>query len=123
MGNSMPSPARWRGSRKREGKSLESGCSLLTRSVRLPQGDHGGAGVGFRRVPVALDQRVLAQQLLHGGALHALAAPVDQPNLLKSRVASGLEVLVNHRHDVSRRKAVKVDVVFDWDVDRLVFHW
>jgi len=63
---------------------------------------------------------MLAQQLLHGGALHALAAPVDQPNLLKSRVASGLEVLVDHRHDVPRREAVEIDRVFDRDLDDLV---
>jgi hypothetical protein len=65
---------------------------------------------------------VLAQQPVHGSALHALAPPVDQPNLVETRVASGLEILVDHRHHVPRRKAVQVDVVFDWNVDRFVFH-
>ena len=48
----------------------------------------GASGLASRRGatrarPSTLDQRMIAQQALDGGALHALAAPVNQPDLVK----------------------------------------
>jgi hypothetical protein len=64
---------------------------------------------------------VRPKQPLHGGALHALAASVDQPYLLKSRRARGVQILIHYRNDIPGRKAVKIDRVFDRDFDaRLV---
>jgi len=66
---------------------------------------------------------MIAQPPLHLGALHALAAPVNQPDLAEPRVARRVQVLINDRHDVARRETVEIDGVFDRDVDRrFVFH-
>lgn len=66
---------------------------------------------------------MLAQQPLHGGALHALAPAMDETHLAKSRLVRGTQIGVDHVDDIPRRKAVKIDRVFDGDVDRrLVFH-
>jgi hypothetical protein len=64
---------------------------------------------------------VAAQQPLHRGALHALAATVYEADLPKPRLVRGLQVLIHHRNHIAGRKAVKVDGVFDRDFyDRLV---
>jgi len=43
--------------------------------------------VRFGRVPVLIDEGVIAQQALDPGALHALAASVNQPDLREARRA------------------------------------
>jgi len=77
----------------------------------------------FRRVPVTLDQGVAAQQALHGGPLHALAAAMNEPDLLEAGLARRVEILVNHRYHIGWREAVEIYRVLDWNVDGcLVFH-
>ena len=66
---------------------------------------------------------MLAKQPLHGGALHALAAAMDETHFMKARVACGTQVFLDYRNDISGRETVEVDRIFDWDIDRrLVFH-
>jgi hypothetical protein len=52
---------------------------------------------------------VIAEQPLDVGALHAFAAPVNQPDLAEPRAARGVQVFVDNRDDVARREAVQID--------------
>jgi hypothetical protein len=65
---------------------------------------------------------VFAEQPLHGGALHALAAAVNQPHLAKPCLVRGMQVVVHHRDHITRREGMKVDGIFDGDPNGLVFH-
>ena len=78
------------------------------------------AQVGLRCVPIVLDQRMLPEQPLDGGSLHAPPAAVDQPDVVKARIVRGLQVLIDHGQDVTRRKCMQIDTVLDRD-DKGVF--
>ena len=72
-----------------------------------------GPEMRLRGVPEGDDQRVLLQCRLHDPALHALAAPVDQPNLTEARLPRCLQVFVDYRGNVSRKKWMEIERVFD----------
>lgn len=55
------------------------------------------------------------KQALHGGALVALAAAVDQPDQREARVMRGVQVVVDDGDDVAWGEGVKIDRVFDGD--------
>lgn len=80
-----------------------------------------GATMCFRRVPVAIDERVSGEQPLHGRALDALASPVNQPHDREACLVRGHQVLFDDRDDVARRERVQIDRVFDRNADRTIF--
>jgi hypothetical protein len=71
------------------------------------------AEMRLRRIPERDDQRVFFQRSLHDPSLHALATAVDQPNLTKTRLPRGLQIFVDDRGDISRKKWMEIDRVFD----------
>ena len=83
----------------------------------------GRAEVRLRRVPVALDQRRdRASSRWIVGALHALAAAVNQPDLGEARLARRVQVLVDHGRSRRAAQSVQIDRVLDRDRERFVVH-
>ena len=60
------------------------------------------------------------ERLLNGGALHALAASVNQADFAQAAFMRGPDVLLDDRHHVARVKGVKVDGRFDGNAMRLI---
>jgi hypothetical protein len=56
---------------------------------------------------------MLVERALHESALHALAAPVNQPDLPKPRCVSRPDVLFHHVDDVARRERVEIQRILD----------
>ena len=63
---------------------------------------------------------MLAQPALDVGALHARAAPVNQPHLRKAGVTRRVQVVLDHRPDVARCKRVQIDRVLDGNPNRFI---
>jgi hypothetical protein len=74
------------------------------------------------RIPELGDERVTAQQALHSRALHALAAPVNQPHQRPSGCVSGMQIFVDDRDDIARQKRVEVDRLFNGKANGF-FRW
>ena len=63
--------------------------------------------------------------------LDPLTAPMNHPDLVKSCLAALLEILLYNTVDISRRKGMQIDIVFDGkddclikvDIARFVFQW
>ncbi len=72
--------------------------------------------------PVALDQRMVAQAPLDVGALHALAAAVNQPDFGEAGLTRRVQVFLDHGPDVTRCKRVQIDAVLDGNANWFVFH-
>ena len=77
---------------------------------------HCRTEVRLRRVPELHDQRVVFERLLDDGALHALAAAVNQPHLAQARFMCGVHVFDDDRRDVAWRERMQVERVFDRDL-------
>ena len=69
----------------------------------------------LRRVPERLHERMRLQRRLHDPALHAAAAPVNQPHFPQARVVRRAHVLLDDRSDVPRAEGVQVEEVLDRD--------
>ena len=95
--------------------------SSLESLVRAKAGNCG-AEVCLRRIPELLDERMPFECLLHDAALHALAAAVNQPHLTEARVMRRGDVFVDDGGDVARIESVKIDRVFDRNLDVLIVH-
>ena len=59
------------------------------------------------------DQRMPFERLLHDAALHAAPAPVDQPYLPQAGRVRLVDVLIDDRRDIARRKRVEIERAFD----------
>ena len=68
------------------------------------------------RVPELLDQRMGRKHTLHDGALHALAAAVNQPDLAQPGLVGRVDVFLDDRRDVARGERVQVERAFDGNV-------
>ena len=62
--------------------------------------------------------RVPVEYLLDDGALHSLPAAVDEPHLAEPGGVCFIDVLLDHRGDVSRGECVKVEAALDRDTER-----
>ena len=69
----------------------------------------------LRRVPKLIDQRMAPEHTLHDGALHALAASVNQTYLTQAGLARRVHVLIDDGRDVPRRERVQIERALDWD--------
>jgi hypothetical protein len=76
--------------------------------------------VRLGRIPVPIDTRVCAEHPLHGGALHALPAPVNEADDLEAGLVGGGEIVFDDRDDVSRLERVQIDRVFNRNVKGVV---
>ena len=65
------------------------------------------------RVPELLDQRMGFEHTLHDGALHALAASVNQTDFAQAGFVSGPDIFLDYRRDVTRGERVQVESAFD----------
>jgi hypothetical protein len=65
------------------------------------------------------DQRVALQRLLHDASLDSAPAPVNQPDFAEPFRVCLAKVLVNNRWDVSRRKCMEVERLFDGNTERI----
>jgi hypothetical protein len=65
---------------------------------------------------------MLAQQALHGRALHTLTSAVNQANDFKASGLCRSQVLIDDRHHIARSEGVQVYGVFDGHVNSVVFH-
>jgi len=63
----------------------------------------------------ALDQRMPLQGRLDDAALHAGAAPVNQPHLAQAGLVRRVDVFLDDRLDVARLEGVEVEGAFDGD--------
>ena len=61
-------------------------------------------------VPERLDEGMAIECALHGGTLDALPAPVHQPQLEESGCVRRVDVLLDNRRDVARRKRVQIEL-------------
>jgi len=68
-------------------------------------------------IPELDDERVAFEGLLNDAALHAAAAAVNQAYLAQTSFRRRVDVLLHHRFNVARSKGVKVQRVFDRDMD------
>ena len=91
-------------------------CGFLDRVARAQAG-HSGAEMRFRRVPELGDERVAFKRLLNDAALHAAAAAVNQAHLAQPAFRRRADVLLDNRLDITRRKGVQVQRVFNRDAD------
>jgi hypothetical protein len=78
--------------------------------------------VGFRRIGIAFDQRVLPQHLLHPCPLDPDAAAVDQAHLPKASRVRRPKIFIDHRRDIARLKGVQVERALDRQFERVVDH-
>jgi hypothetical protein len=69
------------------------------------------------RVPEFGDAIAAAKQALNGGALHALAAAVNQADDLEAGVLRGFQIIFDDGYNVLRLKRVEIDCVFNRDVN------
>jgi hypothetical protein len=74
--------------------------------------------MGLGGIPEFLDERVTFERVLHDSALDTRAATVDQSHLTQSIVVRRVDVLLDHRAHIARRKGVKVEGAFDGDAMR-----
>src|SRR5262249_5057857 len=65
------------------------------------------------------DQGIVAQRLVHDAALDALAAAVNQPDLVQARVVRGADVFLHDRGDVARLEGVEIQRTVDRDAKRI----
>ena len=79
--------------------------------------------MGLRRIPVAVDRLVLPQETLHRRTLGSRAAAMNEPHDREPRLAGGVQILVDHSHDVTRLKGVQIDGVFDREMNRFFVHY
>ena len=70
----------------------------------------------LRRVPVTLDEGVLAQQALDVCALYTLTPSVNQPDIRETGLGRGVEIFIDDRNYVARCEAVEIDRVLDRNV-------
>ena len=80
-------------------------------SVCPKPGDRG-AQVRFRCVPEFLDERMAFERLLHDAALDAFSAAVNQSDFTESGGMCGIDVVLDNRPDVARRKRMQIERVF-----------
>ena len=71
------------------------------------------AEVSARIVPELGNQWVRVERPLNHGALHPLAPPVNQPHFAKAGLMRRAHVFLHNVHDLTRRKGVQVEGVFD----------
>jgi hypothetical protein len=64
-------------------------------------------------VPEFRDEGVSFQSRLHGGALDAPAASMDDSQFVQARAVSGVEVLVDHGGNVAWLKGMEVELGVD----------
>lgn len=102
---------------------MHADSTVLHASLYRLQAGDSCAQVGFRRIPVAVDRLVLPQQTLHRRTLRPGAAAMNEAYDREPRLAGGVQILIDHRHDVTRMKRVQVDGVFDGEANRLVLHY
>jgi hypothetical protein len=65
---------------------------------------------------------MIAKAPLDVGALHTLAAAMDQPDVAEARAPRGVQVFINDRPHVLRCKRMQIDGVFDRDSDGFFVH-
>ena len=65
------------------------------------------------------DERMAFERLLHDAALHAAAASVNEPNLAQPGGVCLVDVLVDDRRDIARRKRVEIERAFDRNPQRV----
>ncbi len=97
--------------------------SIGGRAESLPAGseaDSGCSKVALGGVPEFQHQRVLREDPVNDGALHADATPVDQPNLAETTRCCGIEVVPHDICDVARLECVKVEGILDRNPDDVV---
>lgn len=64
-------------------------------------------------VAKCLDARMAIERGLHDAALDAVPAPVDNPDLAKSRARGGGHVFLHDRDDVAGRECVEIQFGLD----------
>ena len=57
---------------------------------------------------------------LNARPLHTPAAAVHQTHFPQARSSGGIDVLADDGGNLGGEEAVKIDLVLDWDADRLV---
>lgn len=67
-----------------------------------------------------IDERMLLEHFLHDPALDASAAAVDQAHLAEAGVVRRAHVLVHDARNVLREERMKIEVVFDGNVDGIL---
>ena len=70
-----------------------------------------------RVVPELVDARVAFERGLNDPALHAPAAPVDEPYLAKAGGGRRVHVLGDDGRDVAGREGVEIQLALDRDTD------
>jgi hypothetical protein len=65
------------------------------------------------------DERMPFERLLHDAALHAAAAPVNEPYLAQAGGVCLVDVLLDDRRDIGRRKRVEIERAFDRNPQRV----
>ena len=73
----------------------------------------------FRRIEKLDHERVPLERLLHDAALNPFPAAVNQPHFAQTGVMRGANIFVDDRCDVLGQKGVKVERVFDRNVQRI----
>ena len=71
--------------------------------------------VGFGGIPEFGDEWMPLERLLNDPSLNALAAAVNQPDLMQSRLVRRVDVLLDDRGHVAWCERMQVEVVFDGD--------
>lgn len=66
-----------------------------------------------RVVPELDDERVACEHGLDDGALHAAAAPVDQPHVEETGFVRGGDELFDDRRNIGGREGVQIELVLD----------
>ena len=74
--------------------------------------------MGFGGVPVGLDRRVLRQHAVDGRALDPYPASVHEADFRQSRFVGGVDELLDHRRNITRRERMQVERAFDRDAVR-----
>ena len=72
--------------------------------------------MGLRRIPEFLHERMFLERGLHDAALHACAAPVNQPHFAQATLVRGSDVLADDRGDVARGEGVEIELRFNGDL-------
>jgi hypothetical protein len=66
--------------------------------------------------------RVPLERCLHDPTLNAVAAAVNEPDLLQARRCRRVDILGDNRGNIARREGMKIELVFDRNSNGLFRH-
>jgi hypothetical protein len=78
-----------------------------------PQNGYGGAEVGFTRVPETFNEWVPFECRLYYSPLHTGPASVNHPHLAEASVDRGMDILLDDRFHIPRRKGMQIEHAID----------